>query len=55
VVDQPKPDTLSRGPRTTAPLREAGATPETPRSDESASGTRPRDFLPLPRFLQRKP
>jgi chromosome partitioning protein len=56
VVDQPKPETLSRGPRAAAPgpVAEARATAVT--SDEaSASPGRLRDALPFPRFLQRKP
>lgn len=50
VVDQPKPDTLSRGPRPPEPASAVDA----PRSDENASAaSRLRDALP--RFLQRKP
>jgi chromosome partitioning protein len=52
VVDQPKPGTLSRGPRPPEPATAADA----PRSEDGASAaSRLRDALPLPRFLQRKP
>ncbi len=56
VVEQPKPETLSRGPRAVAPgvVTEAPATVTT-RDETSAASGRPRDALPLPRFLQRKP
>jgi chromosome partitioning protein len=57
VVDQPKPETLSRGPRSVAPLHSAEAPATTPSRAEAdvASAGRMRDTLPLPRFLQRKP
>jgi hypothetical protein len=52
VVDQPKPETLSRGPRPPEAVTAADA----PRSEDGASAaSRLRDALPLPRFLQRKP
>jgi chromosome partitioning protein len=57
VVDQPKPETLSRGPRSVAPLQPAEApvtTPPRAEADATSAG-RLRDALPLPRFLQRKP
>jgi chromosome partitioning protein len=56
VVDQPKPETLSRGPRAMvpAPVAEAPATAAT-RDETGAPSARPRDALPFPRFLQRKP
>lgn len=50
AVDQPKPETLSRGPRPSEP----GAAADAPRGEDSAStASRLRDALP--RFLQRKP
>ncbi len=56
VVDQPKPDTLSRGPRPCSPARAAPAPLiDAPRDGtEAGSAERLRDALPLPRFLQRK-
>lgn len=57
VMDQPKPDTLARGPRPAPEPRAPGApSTEAPRGEEGSSGTdRLRDVIPLPRFLQRKP
>jgi len=57
VIDQPKPETLSRGPRSVA-TPTAHETPVTGPPGPEAGGTpegRPRDVLPFPRFLQRKP
>jgi len=56
VVDQPKPETLSRGPRAVAPgpAADAPATAATRDESSAASGSL-RDVLPFPRFLQRKP
>jgi chromosome partitioning protein len=58
VLDQPKPETISRGPRAVDPPRvtQAAATPSSAAVTAAvapASGSR--DAIPLPRFLQRKP
>jgi len=55
VVDQPKPETLSRGPRTPAPERAAEARVGTDAGETAPAAGRQRDALSLPRFLQRKP
>jgi len=57
VVDQPKPETLSRGPRTPAPegAAEAPAGTDSDSTETAPAAERQRDALPLPRFLQRKP
>jgi len=58
VLDQPKPETISRGPRALQPARVTGA-PATPVTGDAAAAPAPagglRDAIPLPRFLQRKP
>jgi chromosome partitioning protein len=56
VMDQPKPETISRGPRVLDPARaaEASATPS-PGAVTPAPASGLREALPLPRFLQRKP
>jgi chromosome partitioning protein len=56
VMEQPKPETLSRGPRSATP----GAPADAPPVASPGGVTRPaaaglRDALALPRFLQRKP
>jgi chromosome partitioning protein len=51
VVDQPKPETLSRGPRVAPPV---GTQPEQLR-DRGEAAARPNGGSVLPRFLQRKP
>ena len=56
VVDQPKPETLSRGPRTPDPERAAEAHAGTDRTETAPAAERQADALPLrSRFLQRKP
>jgi chromosome partitioning protein len=57
VVDQPKPETLSRGPRTptTEGAAEAPAATDSDSTETAPEAGRQRDALPLPRFLQRKP
>ena len=56
VVEQPKPETLSRGPRSATPGAVADAPPvATPGGVTRPAATGLRDALPLPRFLQRKP
>jgi chromosome partitioning protein len=57
VVDQPKPETLSRGPRTPAPegAAEAPAGTDSDSTETAPAAGQQRDALPLPRFLQRKP
>jgi chromosome partitioning protein len=56
-VEQPKPETLSRGPRSVTPGAVADAPPAATAGGVtgSAAAGRVRDALPLPRFLQRKP
>jgi chromosome partitioning protein len=56
VIDQPKPETISRGPRALDPTRTAdsSATPSPGAATAAAASALP-DALPLPRFLQRKP
>ncbi|HUL68156.1 MAG TPA: ParA family protein [Burkholderiaceae bacterium] len=51
VVDQPKPETLSRGPRAAGSVLTQAPAPQ--RSDPPASASRLLDAVP--RFLQRKP
>lgn len=51
VVDQPKPETLSRGPRVAPPVGSQTG----PRDRGEAPAARPNDGSVLPRFLQRKP
>jgi chromosome partitioning protein len=53
VVEQPKPDTLSRGPRAPAPLHGSGTAPGAAGTDDAPPGRR--EGRTLPRFLQRKP
>jgi chromosome partitioning protein len=57
VVDQPKPETLSRGPRSVAPAaaHEAPVLGPTRRATSGPPADLLRGALPLPRFLQRKP
>jgi chromosome partitioning protein len=57
VEDQPKPQTLSRGPRLMTPGQTSGApvTAATHGETGTSSAGRLRDALPFPRFLQRKP
>ena len=53
VMDQPKPETLSRGPRTPAPSRATDAPGGTDRGETATAAKRQRDALP--RFRHRKP
>ncbi len=53
IVDQPKPETLSRGPRSAAHETPVAGPPR-PEGGDTAGG-RLRAALPFPRFLQRKP
>ena len=55
VVDQPKPETISRGPRATETARDAPASTPAPGAVSAALSKGLPDALPLPRFLQRKP
>lgn len=56
VVDQPKPETISRGPRAVDQARAAEpAAKPAPGAVTAAPASGLPDALPLPRFLQRKP
>jgi chromosome partitioning protein len=56
VMEQPKPETLSRGPRSATPGAPADAPPvATPGGVTRPAAAGLRDALALPRFLQRKP
>ena len=56
VVDQPKPETISRGPRAIDPARAAGVSANpAPGAVTAAPASGLPDALPLPRFLQRNP
>jgi chromosome partitioning protein len=56
VMEQPKPETLSRGPRSATPGAPADAPPVvTPGGVTRPAAAGLRDALALPRFLQRKP
>jgi chromosome partitioning protein len=55
VVDQPKPETLSRGPRPLAGRAADAPVTAATCAETDATAGRLRDAQPLPRFLQRKP
>ena len=55
VVDQPKPETISRGPRAMDPRAAESSATSSPGATTAAPASGLPNGLPLPRFLQRKP
>jgi chromosome partitioning protein len=61
VIEQPKPETISRGPRSPEPAPAASRSTASPVVERAAAvspapaATTARATVPLPRFLQRKP